>query len=189
MRENPWHMEGKKGLSMVANMALLNREHSSDARKVNKAHGHEQGHRNNLENPLPNKPLAAWGMNSPQGILRNLTEALLVTVPMTKDIRLEIIEILSRINRRSKDHKAPKDRSLVALFKIARESEDLQHHSSSNILGNRKDPFDQTSPPDPGLTMILNRCSAVSTLVSSKRLTGRAGILHSPKPFKVCKGW
>lgn len=170
---------------MVASMDLLSRAHSLDAKRLSKVHGREEDQRNNLANQRPSKLLVAWDMNF-QEIPRNLTAALLDTDPKTNDIHRGITETPSRrINQASRHSRG---NNTAAQCKTVRGSEDLQD-PINNIPDNNLGRFDRMSPLGQDQTRNPSKCSVVSTLASSKRLTGRAGTLHSPRLFKVCRGW
>lgn len=171
---------------MVASMDLLNREHSLDVKRLSKAHGREEDQRNNLANRRPSKLLVEWDMNS-QEIRRNLTVALPDTDPKTKGIHREITGTPSRRINQANRHS--RGNNTAAQCKSVRGSEDLQD-PINNILDNNLGRFDRMSPLGQDQTRSpSSKCSVVSTLASNKRLTGRAGTPHSPRLFKVCRGW
>lgn len=183
--ENRGHLEDKRPLSTAASMGLLNRAHLLDVRRPSRAPGREGGQTNNLANQCPNKPLLPWDMNS-QEIRHNLTAALPDTDPKTKDIRQGITEIPSR--RTNQANRPSLGNNMAAQYKSARESEELQD-LINNILDSQLGHFDLMNHPGQDQTRSPSRCSVVSILAFSKRLIGRAGILHSPKLFKVSRGW
>jgi hypothetical protein len=120
----------------------------------------------NLANQRRSKLLVAWDMNS-QETRHNLTAVLPDTDPKTKDIHQGITGTppsskISQANKRSQDN------STAARYKSARELEDLQHPINS-MPDNHLVRFDRMNHLGHGQTTNPNRCSAVSTLVSSKR--------------------
>lgn len=174
---------------MAASMDLLNRAHSLDVQRPSKVPGREEDQRNNLANQPPSKLLVAWGMNS-QEIRRNLTAELLDTDPKTKGKTKGIHRGITGTpsHRISQANSHSRGNNTAARYKSARESEDLQD-PINNIPDNHLDHFDRMNHPGQDQTRNPSKCSAVYTLAFSKRLIGRAGTLHSPRPFKVCRGW
>lgn len=183
--ENRRRLEDKRPLSTAASMDLLNRARLLVVRSPSKAPGREEGQTNNLANQCPNKPLLFWDMNS-QEIRHSLTAALPDTDPKTKDIHQGITETPSR--RTNQANRPSLGNNTAAQYKNARESEELQD-PINNIPDSQLGRFDLMNHPGQDQTRSPSRCSVVSTLAFSKRLIGRAGTLHSPKLFKVYRGW
>jgi hypothetical protein len=170
---------------MVASMDLLNRAHSLDVKRLSKGPGQEEDQKNNLANQRPSKLLVEWDMNS-QEIHRNLTAALLDTDPKTNDIHREITGTPNRRINQANRHS--RGNNTAAQCKSVRESEDLSD-PINNIPDNNLGRFDRMSPLGQDQTRNPSKCSVVSTLASSKKLTGRAGTPHSPRLFKVSRDW
>jgi thioredoxin-like negative regulator of GroEL len=122
---------------------------------------------NNLANQRRSKLLVAWWDMNSQETRHNLTAVLLDMDRKTKDIHQGITGTppsskTSQVSRRSQDN------NTAARYKSARESEDLQR-PINNMPDNHLARFDRMNHLGHGQTTSPSRCSAVSTLVSSKR--------------------
>lgn len=166
-------------------MDLHNKARSLDVQSLSRALGREEDQMNNLASQHPSKLLVAWDMNSRE-MRRNRTAAPPDTGPKTSDIHQGITGTPSR--KTNQTSRRSLGSNTVVPYKSARESEDLED-PINNIPDNHLCRFDRMNRPGQDQTRSLSKCSVASTLASSKRLTGRAGTLHSPRLSKVCKGW